>query len=145
MILGRLFQALFDRGVVVVATSNIAPDDLFKGQPGRDAFLPFIALIKQRLDVVMMDAGRDFRAIAPARHAHLAGAGRCPRRSRTRPRLRRADRRCRGQAGDAAGDGPQVRRAAGGRGRGALRLRPRCAARRSAPAITWRWRRTSTR
>ena len=61
MILGRLFQALFERGVVVVATSNIAPDDLFKGQPGRDAFLPFIALIKQRLDVVMMDAGRDFR------------------------------------------------------------------------------------
>ena len=61
MILGRLFQALFERGVVVVATSNIAPDDLFKGQPGRDAFLPFIALIKRRLDVVMMDAGRDFR------------------------------------------------------------------------------------
>jgi cell division protein ZapE len=61
MILGRLFQALFARGVVVVATSNIAPDDLFKGQPGHDAFLPFIALIKQRLDVVMMDAGRDFR------------------------------------------------------------------------------------
>ena len=61
MILGRLFQALFERGVVVVATSNVPPDDLFKGQPGRDAFLPFIALIKQRLDVVMMDAGRDFR------------------------------------------------------------------------------------
>ena len=61
MILGRLFQALFDRGVVVVATSNIGPDDLFKGQPGRDAFLPFIELIKQRLDVVAMDAGRDFR------------------------------------------------------------------------------------
>ncbi|MGE0222079.1 MAG: cell division protein ZapE [Acetobacteraceae bacterium] len=61
MILGRLFQALFERGVVVVATSNVAPDDLFKGQPGRDAFLPFIALIKQHLDVIMMDAGRDFR------------------------------------------------------------------------------------
>ncbi len=61
MILGRLFQALFDRGVVVVATSNTAPDDLFKGQPGRDAFRPFIALIKQRLDLVMMDEGRDFR------------------------------------------------------------------------------------
>jgi cell division protein ZapE len=61
MILGRLFQALFDRGVVVVATSNVAPDDLFKGQPGRDAFLPFIDLLKQRLDVLMMDAGRDFR------------------------------------------------------------------------------------
>jgi cell division protein ZapE len=61
MILGRLFQALFERGVVVVATSNIPPDDLFKGQPGRDAFLPFIALIKQRLEVVNLDAGRDFR------------------------------------------------------------------------------------
>jgi cell division protein ZapE len=61
MILGRLFQALFDRGVVVVTTSNIAPDDLFKGQPGRDAFLPFIGLIKQRLELVVMDGGRDYR------------------------------------------------------------------------------------
>lgn len=61
MILGRLFQALFERGVVVVATSNTLPDDLFKGQPGRDAFLPFIALIKQRLDVLVLETGRDFR------------------------------------------------------------------------------------
>lgn len=61
MILGRLFEALFDRGVVVVATSNAVPDALFKGQPGRDAFLPFIALIKQRLDVLELDAARDFR------------------------------------------------------------------------------------
>ena len=61
MILGRLFQGLFERGVVVVATSNTAPDDLFRGQPGRDAFLPFIELIKQKLDVLALDAGRDFR------------------------------------------------------------------------------------
>ena len=61
MILGRLFQALFDRNVVVVATSNIVPADLFKDQPGRDAFLPFIALLQRRLDVLAMDAGRDFR------------------------------------------------------------------------------------
>jgi cell division protein ZapE len=61
MILGRLFQALFDRGVVVVATSNILPDDLFKGQPGRDAFLPFIAVIKKHLDVLVLEDGRDFR------------------------------------------------------------------------------------
>ena len=61
MILGRLFAALFARGVVVVATSNTAPDDLFRGRPGRDAFLPFIALIKQHLDVLVLESGRDFR------------------------------------------------------------------------------------
>ena len=92
MILGRLFQALFDRGVVVVATSNIAPDDLFKGQPGRDAFLPFIALIKQRLDVVTMDAGRDFR------RERLRGMRTWLVPADAGPCLRRADRRCRGQA-----------------------------------------------
>ena len=61
MILGRLFKALFARGVVVVATSNTAPDDLFAGQPGHDAFLPFIALIKQHLDLLILDGSRDFR------------------------------------------------------------------------------------
>lgn len=61
MILGRLFAALFERGVVVVATSNTLPDDLFKGRPGRDAFMPFIALIKKHLDVLAIDAGPDFR------------------------------------------------------------------------------------
>jgi cell division protein ZapE len=61
MILGRLFEALFARGVVVVATSNTAPDDLFRGKPGRDAFLPFIALIKKRLDVLVLESARDYR------------------------------------------------------------------------------------
>ncbi len=61
MILGRLFQALFERSVVVVATSNTLPDDLFKGQPGRDAFLPFIGLLKQTLDVLVLEPGQDYR------------------------------------------------------------------------------------
>ena len=61
MILGRLFEALFDRAVVVVATSNTLPSDLFAGKPGRDAFLPFIALIERHLDILVLDGGRDFR------------------------------------------------------------------------------------
>jgi len=61
MILGRLFEALFARLVVVVATSNTLPDDLFKGKPGRDAFLPFIALLQKHLDVLVLDAARDYR------------------------------------------------------------------------------------
>jgi len=61
MILGRLFEALFARGAVVVATSNTVPDDLFKGKPGRDAFLPFIAVLKSHVDVLMLEAARDYR------------------------------------------------------------------------------------
>jgi cell division protein ZapE len=61
MILGRLFEALFARNVVVVATSNTLPDDLYKGKPGRDAFLPFIALIKKNLDVLVLDSVKDYR------------------------------------------------------------------------------------
>jgi cell division protein ZapE len=65
MILGRLFEALFKRGVVVVATSNTTPDNLFKGQPGRDAFLPFIALLKRTLDVMVLESARDYRRAVP--------------------------------------------------------------------------------
>jgi len=61
MILGRLFSKLFELGTVVVATSNVAPDDLYKGGLNRALFLPFIAQISNHLDVLRLDARTDFR------------------------------------------------------------------------------------
>jgi cell division protein ZapE len=61
MILGRLLSGLFDGGVVLVMTSNYAPDDLWAHGLMRERFLPAIALIRQRLDMVEVDAGVDYR------------------------------------------------------------------------------------
>ncbi len=61
MILGRLFERLFELGTVVVATSNVAPDDLYRGGLNRALFLPFIAGIKARMEVVRLDSRTDFR------------------------------------------------------------------------------------
>jgi cell division protein ZapE len=61
MILGRLFAKLFELGTVVVATSTVAPEDLYQGGLNRALFLPFIAQISDHMDVLRLDARTDFR------------------------------------------------------------------------------------
>ncbi|SDY59052.1 cell division protein ZapE [Citreimonas salinaria] len=61
MIVGRLFEQLFERGCVVVTTSNRAPDDLYKDGLNRQLFLPFIDLIKMRLVVHRLSSDKDYR------------------------------------------------------------------------------------
>ncbi|NOT71970.1 MAG: cell division protein ZapE [Hyphomicrobium sp.] len=61
MILGRLFEGLWRAGTVIVATSNAKPSALYKNGLNRQLFLPFIAMIEQHMDVVQLDAIKDFR------------------------------------------------------------------------------------
>jgi cell division protein ZapE len=61
MILGRLFAQLLDLGTVIVATSNVAPDRLYEGGLNRQLFLPFIALIQERLEVAELNGPTDYR------------------------------------------------------------------------------------
>jgi len=61
MLVGRLFQTLLNAGVSIVVTSNRPPDDLYKNGLNRQLFLPFIALIKERMDVHHLRSDLDYR------------------------------------------------------------------------------------
>lgn len=61
MVLGRLFEALFERRVVLVATSNRAPEDLYRDGVNRQLFVPFIEMIRSRCAVVHLAGERDYR------------------------------------------------------------------------------------
>ena len=61
MILAGLFEGLFRRGVTLIATSNTAPQDLYKDGLQRDRFLPTVELIQEHMDVVHLDGGIDYR------------------------------------------------------------------------------------
>jgi cell division protein ZapE len=63
MILGRLLERTMDRGVVYCMTSNYHPDELYRDGLRRDTFLPTIALIRDRLDVIQVDGGQDYRRL----------------------------------------------------------------------------------
>jgi cell division protein ZapE len=68
MILGRLFAALFERQVVIIATSNVPPDGLFRDGLNRQLFLPFIDLLASKTDVLELIAAKDFRLEKLAGH-----------------------------------------------------------------------------
>jgi len=86
MVLRRLLETLFEQGVVLVTTSNVEPDELYRNGLQRSQFLPAIELIRQNLEIVRVDAGIDYRL----RALEQAGTYHTPINGATDERLNRA-------------------------------------------------------
>jgi protein AFG1 len=74
MVMRRLFTSLFENGMVMVATSNREPDELYKNGMQRDQFVPFIEQLKIRCRVVCMQSAVDYRLLAAMKQSSIAGA-----------------------------------------------------------------------
>jgi cell division protein ZapE len=107
MILARLFGALFELGVVVVATSNVAPRDLYKDGLNRALFLPFVDLVEERMDVVSLEARTDYRLEKLGR----APVYYCPADASAEAAMDAAFARLTGEARGASVDVPRLGRA----------------------------------
>lgn len=119
MILGRLFEALFARGVVLVVTSNVEPSRLYENGLNRALFLPFVELIEDRLDIMRLEARTDYRMekLQGRRVYHVpAGAASAQALDQAFADLASGARRQR-QEFDVGGRMLVVERAAGGVGR----------------------------
>ena len=107
MIIGRLFEKLFEQGVMLVATSNVPPAELYKDGLNRSLFVPFIRLLEERVEVVPLEARTDFRL----EKLRDVASWHVPANETARTAIDRAWRRLAGPEGGAPLDLPHLGRA----------------------------------